>query len=72
VRFYLVGARGFEPPASCTPFNGRGVYSVFFRPLCLYSTQIGEKTVHCAYYFHWFHRGCTRIAHENGKGDLFI
>ena len=29
-----VGARGFEPPTSCTPFIGKGVYSVLLRPLC--------------------------------------
>jgi len=62
----MVGARGFEPPTSCTPFNGVCVHSVVQRPLCPHSTQIKEKTVHCV---HCFHRGCTRTAHENGKGD---
>ena len=26
--FESVGAKGFEPPASCTPFNGECVHSV--------------------------------------------
>jgi len=59
----------FEPPTSCTPFNGGCVHSVVQRPLCPYSTRIKEKSVHSVHCVHYFHRGCTRIAHETGKGD---
>jgi len=68
----MVGARGFEPPTSCTQFNGRSLHSVSQRPLCLLSTQIGQKSVHYFHCFHSFHPICTQTAHENGKGDSII
>ena len=67
----MVGARGFEPPTSCTPFSGRCVHSVFFCPLCPHSTQTSDKTVHCVHYFHCFHRGCTRIASKKASVKYF-
>jgi hypothetical protein len=62
--FKMVGARGFEPPTSCTPFRCGCVHSVLCRPLRPFSPQKGGKTVHCVHIVHRFRPNCTRIAHE--------
>ena len=67
----MVGARGFEPPTSCTPFIRRCVQGVFWCLLCLFRPNTRLKSVHFIHSFYIVHRFCTRIASKKASVKYF-